>query len=95
MRKISVYNNEIIKYEDRVLSSKIFEKFDNIILFKENQLLKEKNKEKEEIKNELLNKNKDNNKDFYDDINKKIQMWNFAKKHLSTVLYNIFSDFEE
>ena len=95
MRNISVYNNEVIKYEDRILSSKIFEKFDNIILIKENQILEEKNKfiENEENKNERINKYNDNY--FYDNTEKKIQMWNFAKKNLSTVLYNIFSEFEE
>ena len=95
MRNISVYNNEVIKYEDRILSSKIFEKFDNIILIKENQILEEKNKfiENEENKNERINKYNDNY--FYDNTETKIQMWNFAKKNLSTVLYNIFSEFEE
>ena len=95
MRNISVYNNEVIKYEDRILSSKIFEKFDNIILIKENQILEEKNKfiENAENKNERINKYNDNY--FYDNTEKKIQMWNFAKKNLSTVLYNIFSEFEE
>ena len=95
MRNISVYNNEVIKYEDRILSSKIFEKFDNIILIKENQILEEKNKfiENEENKNERINKYNDNY--FYDNTETKLQMWNFAKKNLSTVLYNIFSEFEE
>jgi len=95
MRNISVYNNEVIKYEDRILSSKIFEKFDNIILIKENQILEEKNNfiENEKNKNERINKYNDNY--FYESIEKKNQMWDFAKKNLSTVLYNIFSEFEE
>ena len=95
IRKILVYNNEQIKHDDRILSNKIFNKFDDLILIKENQLLNEKNnlEDKEENKNEGINQ--DNNEELSDDLEQKFQMWNFAKKNLSTVLYSIFSEYEE
>ena len=95
IRKILVYNNEQIKHDDRILSNKIFNKFDDLILIKENQLLNEKNniENKEENKNEGINQ--DNNEELSDDLEQKFQMWNFAKKNLSTVLYSIFSEYEE
>ena len=95
IRKILVYNNEQIKHDDRILSNKIFNKFDDLILIKENQLLNEKNniEDKKENKNEGINQ--DNNEELSDDLEQKFQMWNFAKKNLSTVLYSIFSEYEE
>ena len=95
IRKILVYNNEQIKHDDRILSNKIFNKFDELILIKENQLLNEKNniEDKEENKNEGINQ--DSNGELSDDLEQKFQMWNFAKKNLSTVLYSIFSEYEE
>ena len=92
--KIKVYNDEIINFEDKILSNKIFSIFDHIILIKENQIKNQK------LNNNITDKedNNDNNikekKDLCEDSEDKFMMWNFVKQNLSSVLYNIISEEE-
>ena len=97
LRNIKTYNNESIKFEDKITSNKIFSNFDNLILFKENQLLKEKENDINAIEDdnkEIVNSIyiKDDDIDNYNDNENKYLMWNFVKQNISTVLFNIASE---
>ena len=88
---IETYNNELIRFEEKILSNKIFNTFDNLILLNEKRIKNEhKNKDIEEEKR----KNISDKNLLYGNAEKKFLMWNYAKKNLANALFNIFTDNE-
>ena len=88
---IETYNNELIRFEEKILSNKIFNTFDNLILLNEKRIKNEhKNKDIEEEKR----KNISDKNLLYGNAEKKFLMWNYAKKNLANALFSIFTDDE-
>ena len=88
IESLKMFNNEKNNKEEINISKNIFNYFDNIILQKEEE------KEKENQKKDLNEKEENYNDFVYDNNDYKIQMWNYAKKNLSSALFNIIDEWD-